>query len=148
MDNIDLKKMREAFSIIDGDQDGVIDINDLAQMHIWLEKNVSNQYLEQMLTLAPRAVGIQMFLMLLIEPLKSYSLIAKLFEAFVLLDDQNHPEKEFTMDMNDLMGYLTHGEEALSQEEIQKFLRIAPIDAEGRLNYRQFADAFDWKNLL
>merc|ERR1712184_207299 len=83
------RKFKEAFNMIDQNRDGFIDHDDLKDMLASLDKDVSDDYLDDMMNQAPGAINFTMFLTLFGERLQGTDPEDVIRNAFACFDEAN-----------------------------------------------------------
>lgn len=86
---------QEAFSIIDGSKDGIIDEFDLQEVFRSMGKNPSEVYLDEMLKQAPGCINFTMFLTLFGEKMMGCDPEDTILNAFACFDPNNTGKRLF-----------------------------------------------------
>ncbi|VDN36989.1 unnamed protein product [Dibothriocephalus latus] len=84
-----INEFKEAFSIIDGSKDGIIDQSDLEEVFRSMGKNPSEAYLDEMLKQAPGCINFTMFLTLFGEKMMGCDPEDSILNAFACFDPNN-----------------------------------------------------------
>merc|ERR1712037_259568 len=105
-----IQEFKEAFTMIDQNRDGFVDIEDLHDMLASLGKDPSQDYLERMVAEAPGPINFTMFLTMF---------AGKLNEEYL---------RELLMTIGD----------RYTEDQVDELLREAPIDANGDFDYIEF----------
>ena len=88
-DKAQIQEFKEAFNMIDQNNDGVIDKDDLREMQNSLGKNPDDGYLEAMMNEAPGPINFTMFLTLFGEKLQGTDPEDVIKNAFACFDEEN-----------------------------------------------------------
>lgn len=128
-----IQEFKEAFSLIDQNRDGFIDIEDLKDMYASLGRTPSDAELKEMLEESPGPLNFTMFINLFGEKLNGTDPEDALRNAFAMFDPSNkrYLEEEYIKDLLENMG------DNFTPEEIRQTWKEAPIK-EGKLDYDQF----------
>merc|ERR1712036_89752 len=122
-DQDQIQEFKEAFNMIDQNRDGFIDQDDLKEMLGSLGKDVSDQYLDDMMNQAPGAINFTMFLTLFGERLQGTDPEDVIKNAFGCFDEENagfiHEDR--------LRELLTTMGDRFTDEEVDEMYREAPI---------------------
>uniref|UniRef100_A0A182NQ44 EF-hand domain-containing protein n=1 Tax=Anopheles dirus TaxID=7168 RepID=A0A182NQ44_9DIPT len=132
-DQLQIEEFKEAFSMIDRDQDGFIEKADLRDLLTSLGKNPTEEYLEAMMSEAPGPINFTMFLTMFAERMKVTDPKEVIKNAFGCFDEKN------TGVINEdwLRELLTTTGDRLTDEEVDELFRVAPIK-NGLLDYNEF----------
>uniref|UniRef100_A0A5K3EI20 EF-hand domain-containing protein n=1 Tax=Mesocestoides corti TaxID=53468 RepID=A0A5K3EI20_MESCO len=84
-----INEFKEAFSLIDGSKDGIIDQGDLEEVFRSMGKNPTEAYLEEMLKQAPGCINFTMFLTLFGEKMMGCDPEDTILNAFAQFDPNN-----------------------------------------------------------
>jgi len=128
-----IQEFKEAFNMIDQNRDGFIDHDDLKDMLASLGKDVSDDYLDNMMNDAPGPINFTMFLTLFGERLQGTDPEEVIRNAFGCFDEENAgclPE-DYLRDILMTMG------ERFSRDEVDDLFKEAPIK-NGQFNYVEF----------
>jgi len=128
-----MQEMKEAFTMIDCNRDGVIDIEDLKDMYSNLGRIPPDAELQEMLKEATGPINFTMFLNLFGEKLSGTDPEDTIRNAFSMFDDEgkgNLPE-EYLKDLLQNMG------DNFSAEEIKQTWKEAPLE-KGKFDYATF----------
>ncbi|THD25356.1 Nonmuscle myosin II regulatory light chain [Fasciola hepatica] len=128
-----IQEFKEAFTLIDQNRDGFIDIEDLKDMYASLGRTPGDSELKEMLDESPGPLNFTMFINLFGEKLNGTDPEDALRNAFAMFDPANkrYLEEEYIKDLLQNMG------DNFSAEEIRQTWKEAPIK-EGKLDYDQF----------
>jgi len=132
-DQDQIQEFKEAFNMIDQNRDGFIDHDDLKDMLASLGKDVSDDYLDNMMNDAPGPINFTMFLTLFGERLQGTDPEEVIRNAFGCFDEENAgslPE-DYLRDILMTMG------ERFSRDEVDDLFKEAPIK-NGQFNYVEF----------
>ncbi|KAJ2804250.1 hypothetical protein FBU31_008052 [Coemansia sp. 'formosensis'] len=133
-DQKQISEFKEAFGIFDHNSDNVIDRDDLREMLSSLGQNVSEKYIDEMVTEAPGPINFTMFLTLMGEHLSGTDPENEILSAF----------EAFDMDGNgliladDLRDALMQMGDRFSAKDVDIMFKHAPITPDGYLKYREF----------
>ncbi|EUB59497.1 Myosin regulatory light chain A, smooth adductor muscle [Echinococcus granulosus] len=128
-----IQEFKEAFTLIDQNRDGFIDIEDLKDMYASLGRTPSDKELKEMLDESPGPLNFTMFINLFGEKLNGTDPENALMNAFAMFDEDNKkfiPE-EYLKDLLEHMG------DNFTQEEIRQTWKEAPIQG-GQVDYEKF----------
>lgn len=128
-----IQEFKEAFSLIDQNRDGFIDIEDLKDMYASLGNTPSDKDLKEMLDESPGPLNFTMFINLFGEKLNGTDPETALRNAFIMFDtDQKGTlDEEYIKDLLENMG------DNFSSDEIRQTWKEAPI-TQGKLDYEAF----------
>jgi len=128
-----MQEMKEAFTMIDQNRDGIIDIEDLKDMYSNLGRIPPDAELNEMLKDAPGPINFTMFLNLFGEKLSGTDPEDTIRQAFGMFDDENkgHLPEEYLKDLLSNMG------DNFSAEEIKQVWKEAPLE-KGQFDYKTF----------
>lgn len=133
-DQKQIAEFKEAFSMIDHDNDGFIDKEDLKDMLSSLGQNPTDEYIDDMLSEAPGAINFTMFLTLMGEKLSGTDPENEILQAFECFDDGNTG----FISSKDLREFMTTMGNRFTQEQVDIMYKGAPPDKDGNFNYREF----------
>lgn len=127
-------EFKEAFTMIDQNRDGFVDIEDLHDMLASLGKDPSQDYLERMVAEAPGPINFTMFLTMFGEKLNGTDPEDVIRNAFACFDDNNSGKlnEEYLREL-----LMTTGDR-YTEDQVDELLREAPIDANGDFDYIEF----------
>ncbi|CAH8457366.1 unnamed protein product [Schistosoma bovis] len=130
-----IQEFKEAFTLIDQNRDGFIDIEDLKDMYASLGRTPTDKELKEMLDESPGPLNFTMFINLFGEKLNGTDPEDALRNAFAMFDPGNkrYLEEEYIKDLLENMG------DNFSAEEIRQTWKEAPIK-EGKLDYDSFVN--------
>eukprot|EP00158_Paraphelidium_tribonemae_P008642 Partr_v1_DN28637_c0_g1_i1_m50484 putative myosin light chain len=128
-----IAEFKEAFSMIDHDNDGFIDKEDLKDMLGSLGQNPTDEYVEAMISEAPGSINFTMFLTLMGEKVSGTDQEDEILQAFEILDEQ----KTGHIDADELREYLTTMGDRFTDEEVDIMFKGAPLNA-NKFDYRRF----------
>jgi len=128
-----IQEFKEAFTMIDQNRDGFIDIEDLKDMYASLGTSPSEKELQEMLNESPGPLNFTMFINLFGENLHGTDPESALLNAFKMFeaDSKNFLEEEYIKDLLQNMG------DNFSAEEVRQTWKEAPIHG-GKLDYEKF----------
>nr|CDS23898.1 myosin regulatory light chain 2 smooth muscle [Echinococcus granulosus] len=128
-----INEFKEAFSLIDGSKDGIIDQGDLEEVFRSMGKNPSEEYLDEMLKQAPGCINFTMFLTLFGEKMMGCDPEETILNAFAQFDPNNTGviSEERLRDLMTTMG------DRWTDEKVDELFHGAPIK-NGDFNYREF----------
>ncbi|KAI9219643.1 hypothetical protein BC828DRAFT_349140 [Blastocladiella britannica] len=135
-DQRQIGEFKEAFSMIDHDQDGFIDKDDLKDMLASLGLNPSDQYIDEMIADAKGngTINFTVFLTLFGERLIESDPENEIMQAFEAFDDK----KTGYIDADVMREALTSMGERFKDDEVDTMFRGAPVDHQNRFNYREW----------
>jgi len=125
-----IQEFKEAFTMIDQNRDGIIDVDDLMAIYQQIGREGDPKSLEKMLKEAPGQLNFTHFLTLFGEKLHGTDPENTLRDAFKMFDEENKgtlPE-EYVKDL------LTEVGDQFSKDEIKQVWKEAPIEG-GMLDY-------------
>ena len=128
-----MQEMKEAFTMIDQNRDGIIDIEDLKDMYSNLGRIPPDSELNEMLKETPGPLNFTMFLNLFGEKLSGTDPEDTIKQAFSMFDADGKgfiPE-EFLKDLLANMG------DNFTEEEIKQTWKEAPLE-KGKFDYNTF----------
>jgi len=135
-----MQEMKEAFTMIDQNRDGVIDIEDLKDMYSNLGRIPPDAELKEMLAEAPGPLNFTMFLNLFGEKLSGTDPEDTIRNAFAMFDDEGKgflPE-EYLKDLLQNMG------DNFTADEVKQTWKEAPLE-KGKFNYNEFVSILKGK---
>ncbi|XP_064596922.1 myosin regulatory light chain-like isoform X2 [Liolophura sinensis] len=132
-DQAQIQDFKEVFAMIDQNQDGFIDRDDLQETLRSLGKDPGAQELDQMVNEAPGPLNFTMFITLFEEKLTGTDPEDVIRNAFSCFDDFNVGaiDEEFLKDKMMTMG------DRWSEDMIDELFHVAPIK-DGRFDYMEF----------
>jgi len=135
-----VQEFKEAFTMIDQNRDGVIDIEDLKDMYSNLGRIPPDDELKEMLKEAPGPINFTMFLNLFGEKLSGTDPEDTIRQAFSMFDDDNQGKlpEEYLKDLLSNMG------DNFSPEEIKQVWKEAPLE-KGYFDYKTFVGVLKGK---
>eukprot|EP00043_Microstomoeca_roanoka_P006418 m.62609 g.62609 ORF g.62609 m.62609 type:complete len:170 (-) comp13405_c1_seq1:96-605(-) len=135
-DEAQIQEFKEAFSMIDQNHNGVIDEDDLREMFSSLGQVPDDAEILKMLSEAPNPAKLNftMFLTLFGDKMTGYDPEEVIKNAFACFD----PEGSGKLDEDKLRELLTTMGDRFTEEEVDEMFRGAPIDAEGKFDYREY----------
>ncbi|XP_013069529.1 myosin regulatory light chain LC-2, mantle muscle-like isoform X2 [Biomphalaria glabrata] len=128
-----MQEMKEAFTMIDQNRDGIIDIEDLKDMYSNLGRIPPDSELNEMLKDAPGPINFTTFLNLFGEKLSGTDPEDTIRQAFSMFDTEGKgfiPE-EYLKDLLSNMG------DNFTAEEIKQTWKEAPLE-KGKFDYNTF----------
>jgi len=128
-----IQEFKEAFTLIDQNRDGFIDIEDLKDMYASLGRTPSDKELKEMLDESPGPLNFTMFINLFGEKLNGTDPESALMNAFAMFDaeDKKYIPEEYLKDLLEHMG------DNFSAEEVRQTWKEAPIKG-GKMDYEAF----------
>ncbi|XP_022243494.1 myosin regulatory light chain 2-like [Limulus polyphemus] len=129
-----VQEFKEAFQLIDQDKDGFISKNDLRATFESLGKSVQDDELESMVAEAPGPINFTMFLTIFGDRITGTDDEDVIINAFNQYDEGEGKVKEETL----RHALMTWGEK-FSNEEANDALNEAPVDHEGMIDLKKFA---------
>lgn len=125
-----IQEFKEAFTMIDQNRDGIIDVSDLMAIYQQIGRDPDTKVLEKMLEECTGPLNFTMFLTLFGDKLKGTDPENTLRDAFVMFDEEHKgtlPE-EYVKDL------LTNVGDQFSKDEIKQFWKEVPIEG-GQFDY-------------
>jgi len=128
-----IQEFKEAFTMMDQNRDGIIDMDDLNSIHQQLGREPDTKTLKSMLEESPGQLNFTHFLTLFGEHLHGTDPESTLRDAFTMFDEGNTGKlseeyfKDLLMNVGDLF----------SKDEIKQTFKEAPIEG-GQLDYLAF----------
>jgi len=128
-----IQEFKEAFTMIDQNRDGFIDIEDLKDMYASLGRTPNDKELQEMLSESPGPLNFTMFINLFGEKLSGSDPEDSLRNAFKMFDSDNKGflAEEYIKDLLENMG------DNFTADEIRQTWKEAPL-AGGKLDYEAF----------
>jgi len=128
-----IQEYKEAFTMIDVNRDGIIDMEDLKDMYSNLGRIPPDAELKEMLKEAPGPLNFTMFLNLFGEKLSGTDPEETIRQAFSMFDDDNkgHIPEEYLKDLLSNMG------DNFTADEIKQTWKEAPLE-KGQFDYKSF----------
>jgi len=139
-DQKQIAEFKEAFSMIDHDNDGFIDKEDLKDMLSSLGQNPTDEYIDEMLAEAPGAINFTMFLTLMGEKLSGTDPENEIIQAFECFDENGTG----FINARDLREFMTTMGNRFTQEQVDVMFKGAPPDKDGNFNYRASTSLPNW----
>ncbi|XP_052229109.1 myosin regulatory light chain, smooth muscle isoform X2 [Dreissena polymorpha] len=135
-----MQEMKEAFTMIDQNRDGLIDVSDLKEMYSSLGLSPQDKILQDMVKEAPGQLNFTMFLSLFSEKLSGTDPEETLRNAFAMFDADNtgHISEDYMKDLLENMG------DNFSKDEIRQVWKEAPIHG-GKVDYQAFVSKIKGK---
>ncbi|KAI9139148.1 hypothetical protein BKA69DRAFT_1087832 [Paraphysoderma sedebokerense] len=137
-DQKQIGEFKEAFSMIDHDQDGFIDKEDLKDMLASLGQTPTDESIEEMIAEAPGSINFTIFLTLFGERMNGTDPEHEILQAFEAFDEK----KTGYINADDLREFMTTMGDRFTDEEVDIMFKGAPVDAKNNFNYR------DWVRVL
>jgi myosin regulatory light chain 12 len=132
-DQDQIQEFKEAFNMIDQNRDGFIDNDDLKDMLASLGKEVTDEYLDEMMNQAPGAINFTMFLTLFGERLQGTDPEDVIRNAFACFDEANVGK----IHEDYLREILTTFGDRFSEDQVDDMYKEAPIK-DGMFDYVEF----------
>nr|ABW76151.1 myosin II regulatory light chain [Avicularia avicularia]3DTP_E Chain E, Myosin II regulatory light chain [Avicularia avicularia]3DTP_F Chain F, Myosin II regulatory light chain [Avicularia avicularia]3JAX_E Chain E, myosin regulatory light chain [Schistosoma mansoni]3JAX_F Chain F, myosin regulatory light chain [Schistosoma mansoni] len=129
-----VQEFKEAFQLIDQDKDGFISKNDIRATFDSLGRLCTEQELDSMVAEAPGPINFTMFLTIFGDRIAGTDEEDVIVNAFNLFDEGDGKCKEETLKRS-----LTTWGEKFSQDEVDQALSEAPIDGNGLIDIKKFA---------
>nr|3JBH_E Chain E, MYOSIN 2 REGULATORY LIGHT CHAIN STRIATED MUSCLE [Aphonopelma]3JBH_F Chain F, MYOSIN 2 REGULATORY LIGHT CHAIN STRIATED MUSCLE [Aphonopelma]3JBH_K Chain K, MYOSIN 2 REGULATORY LIGHT CHAIN STRIATED MUSCLE [Aphonopelma]3JBH_L Chain L, MYOSIN 2 REGULATORY LIGHT CHAIN STRIATED MUSCLE [Aphonopelma]6SO3_E Chain E, Myosin 2 regulatory light chain striated muscle [Lethocerus indicus]6SO3_F Chain F, Myosin 2 regulatory light chain striated muscle [Lethocerus indicus]AMB19043.1 myosin regulat len=129
-----VQEFKEAFQLIDQDKDGFISKNDIRATFDSLGRLCTEQELDSMVAEAPGPINFTMFLTIFGDRIAGTDEEDVIVNAFNLFDEGEGKCKEETLKRS-----LTTWGEKFSQDEVEEALSEAPIDGNGLIDIKKFA---------
>lgn len=128
-----IQEFKEAFTMMDQNRDGIIDVEDLRAIYGNLGRDPDVKTLEAMVQEAPGPLNFTMFLTLFGEKTKGTDPESALRDAFIMFDQDNtgHLHEEYVKDLLMNVG------DQFSKDEVKQTWKEAPIEG-GQLDYMKF----------
>lgn len=130
-----VQEFKEAFQLIDQDKDGFISKSDIRATFDSLGRLCTEPELDSMMAEAPGPINFTMFLTIFGDRIAGTDEEDVIVNAFNLFDEGDGKCREET-----LRRSLTTWGEKFSQEEIDEALSEAPIDNNGLIDIKKFAN--------
>jgi len=132
-DQDQIQEFKEAFNMIDQNRDGFIDNDDLKDMLASLGKEVTDEYLDEMMNQAPGAINFTMFLTLFGERLQGTDPEDVIRNAFACFDEANAGK----IHEDYLREILTTFGDRFTDDQVDDMYKEAPIK-DGMFDYVEF----------
>jgi Ca2+-binding EF-hand superfamily protein len=134
-DQKQISELKEAFSMIDNDNDGFIDKEDLKDTLYSLGQNPTEEELDSIMSEAPGSLNFTMFLTLMGEKRNGTDPEHEIIQAFECFDDDgNHG----FINADKLREYLTTMGDRFTEEEVDIMYKGIKLDEHGNFSYRDF----------
>lgn len=130
-----VQEFKEAFQLIDQDKDGFISKNDIRATFDSLGRLCTEAELDSMMAEAPGPINFTMFLTIFGDRIAGTDEEDVIVNAFNLYDEGDGKCKEET-----LKRALTTWGEKFSDAEVEEALSEAPIDGNGLIDIKKFAN--------
>nr|CDS34209.1 myosin regulatory light chain 2 smooth muscle [Hymenolepis microstoma] len=128
-----INEFKEAFSLIDGSKDGIIDQGDLEEVFRSMGKQPTEEYLDEMLKQAPGCINFTMFLTLFGEKMMGCDPEDTILNAFAQFDQNNTG----VISEERLRELMTSMGDRWTDEKVDELFHGAPIK-NGDFDYREF----------
>jgi Ca2+-binding EF-hand superfamily protein len=128
-----IQEFKEAFTMIDQNRDGIIDLDDLTAIYQQIGREPNPKDLKAMLAECPGDLNFTHFLTLFGEKLHGTDPESALRDAFIMFDPENKGvlHEEYVKDLLMNVG------DQFSKDEIKATWKEAPIEG-GQLDYMKF----------
>ena len=134
-DQKQIAEFKEAFSMIDHDNDGFIDREDLKDMLASLGQTPTDEEIDAMINEAPgSSINFTMFLTLMGEKMTGTDMEHEIIQAFECFDEENNG----LINADKLREYLTTMGERFTEEEVDIMYKGINLDGNGNFHYRDF----------
>ncbi|OZJ05467.1 hypothetical protein BZG36_01607 [Bifiguratus adelaidae] len=127
-------EFKEAFSMMDTDEDGFLEAEDLTAVLCQLGQNPSADYVANMINEAPGSINFTMFLTLMGEKLSGTDPEHDIIQAFECFDD----DRKGLINAEDLREYMTTMGDRFTDEEVDLMFKGMQLDKDGNFDYRDF----------
>ncbi|XP_076104049.1 myosin regulatory light chain A, smooth adductor muscle-like isoform X1 [Mytilus galloprovincialis] len=137
-----MQEMKEAFTMIDQNRDGFIDLNDLREMYSSLGAVPQETVMKDMLKEAPGPLNFTMFLSLFSEKLSGTDPENTIQNAFSMFDDagKGYLPEAYIKDLLQNMG------DNFTQDEMRQTFKEAPVEG-GKFDYNKFTAIIKGSNV-
>ncbi|XP_071168852.1 myosin regulatory light chain B, smooth adductor muscle-like isoform X2 [Mytilus edulis] len=137
-----IQEMKEAFTMIDQNRDGFIDLNDLREMYSSLGAVPQETVMKDMLKEAPGPLNFTMFLSLFSEKLSGTDPENTIQNAFSMFDDagKGYLPEAYIKDLLQNMG------DNFTQDEMRQTFKEAPVEG-GKFDYNKFTAIIKGSNV-
>jgi myosin regulatory light chain 12 len=132
-DQDQIQEFKEAFNMIDQNRDGFSDNDDLKDMLASLGKEVTDEYLDEMMNQAPGAINFTMFMTLFGERLQGTDPEDVIRNAFACFDEANAGK----IHEDYLREILTTFGDRFTDDQVDDMYKEAPIK-DGMFDYGEF----------
>ncbi|KAH6572442.1 hypothetical protein BASA61_003738 [Batrachochytrium salamandrivorans] len=133
-DQKQIGEFKEAFSLIDHDNDGFLDKEDIKDMLASLGQNPTDEYIDDMISEAPGSINFTMFLTLMGEKMSGTDPEHEILQAFECFDEGNTG----FINADILRDAMTSMGDRFTDDEVDIMLKGAPVDKNDGFNYREF----------
>jgi len=125
-----IQEFKEAFTMIDQNRDGIIDVSDLQAIYQQIGREGDPKVLKEMIAESPKELNFTHFLTLFGEKLHGTDPESALRDAFTLFDEEKKGQlaEEYVKDLLMNVG------DQFSKDEIKQVWKEAPIEG-GMLDY-------------
>ncbi|XP_013392925.1 myosin regulatory light chain, smooth muscle isoform X2 [Lingula anatina] len=136
-----IQEFKEAFTMIDQNRDGFIDVEDLKDMYASLGREPTKAELQEMLKEAPGQLNFTAFLTLFGEKTHGTDPEGTIMDAFKMFDGENvgYLEEEYFKDLLMNVG------DQYNQSEINQTWKELPLEG-GRIDYVKFTKILKGSN--
>ncbi|KAI7903185.1 uncharacterized protein BX663DRAFT_507782 [Cokeromyces recurvatus] len=133
-DKAQVMEFKDAFSIMDTNGDGLVDINDLKVTFERLGQPATTEEIESMMGDATGPINFTVFLTLMAEKLADTDPENTILKAFSVFDDNRNGKinADYLRECMKTMG------DRFTDEEIDIMFKGSVVDEEGNFNYRDF----------
>ena len=128
-----ITEFKEAFTLLDGDRDGIIGPDDLAGIYSQLGREADPKVIKEMLAECSEKLNFTHFLNLFASKMHGTDTEGTLRDAFVLFD----PDKTGKLHEEYFKDLLMNVGDQYSKDEVKQVLKEAPIEG-GKLDYVKF----------
>jgi len=134
-DQSQIQEFKEAFTMMDSNRDGFLDIEDLKDTYASLGKQLKDKQYEDMLAEGNGPVNFQVFLGMFGDKISGTDPEETILQAFKILDEGHKGVIK-----KDIIGeILTTQADRFSAAELAQMFGISPIDANGNLDYKSLS---------
>ncbi|KAI9263642.1 hypothetical protein EDC94DRAFT_607367 [Helicostylum pulchrum] len=133
-DKAQVMEFKDAFSIMDTNSDGLVDINDLKVTFERLGQPATTEEIEFMMGDATGPINFTVFLTLMADKLADTDQENVILKAFSAFDDDRNGKINATY----LRDCMTTMGDRFTDEEVDIMFKGSIIDDEGNFNYRDF----------
>ncbi|GAA5809222.1 hypothetical protein MFLAVUS_002627 [Mucor flavus] len=133
-DKAQVMEFKDAFSIMDTNSDGLVDINDLKVTFERLGQPATTEEIEFMMGDATGPINFTVFLTLMADKLADTDQENVILKAFSAFDDDRNGKINATY----LRDCMTTMGDRFTDEEVDIMFKGSIIDEEGNFNYRDF----------
>ncbi|KAF7728365.1 Myosin regulatory light chain 12B [Apophysomyces ossiformis] len=133
-DKQQIMEFKEAFNIMDTNEDGFVDAKDLEETFQRLGQPDTANQIERMINEAPGPINFTVFLTLMADKLTGTDPENIIINAFAAFDEDN----KGIIKADDLREYMTTMGDRFTDEEVDIMFKGSMVDEKGNFHYKDF----------